>query len=60
MERMDDNCICKIYNYEPEGRRNVGRPRSRWKDQDKPNGERNEPMTSYLDADDDDDDDGHM
>jgi hypothetical protein len=23
----------KTYNYKPEGRRNVGRPRSRWKDQ---------------------------
>jgi hypothetical protein len=59
MERMDNSCICKIYNYEPEVRRNVERPRYRWKDQDKPNGERNEPMPSYLDAD-DDDDDGHM
>jgi hypothetical protein len=49
---MDDSRIPKkIYNYEAEGRRSVGRPRSRWKDEDYPNGERNEPMvSSYLDV----------
>jgi hypothetical protein len=47
----------KIYNYKPEGRRHVGRPRSRWKDQDYPSEKQNGPVGSYLDVDDNDNDD---
>ena len=33
MQRMDDNRLPKeILNYKPEGRRNIGRPLTRWED----------------------------
>ena len=33
IQRMDDNRLPKIiFNYKPEGRRNIGRPQTRWED----------------------------
>ena len=33
IQRMDDNKTTqKDFNYKPEGRRNVGRPQTRWED----------------------------
>jgi hypothetical protein len=32
IHRMDDNRLPKNVNYKPEGRRNIGRPRTRWED----------------------------
>jgi hypothetical protein len=33
IQRMDDNRLPKnILNYKPEGRRNIGRPLTRWED----------------------------
>ena len=33
IQRMDDNRLPKkILNYKPEGRRNIGRPQTRWED----------------------------
>jgi hypothetical protein len=43
--------------YGPKDWRNVGRPRSRWKDQDKPSAERRGPTDSQTDVDDNNDDD---
>ena len=31
-QRMDENRLPKILNYRPEGRRNIGRPLTRWED----------------------------
>ena len=31
-QRMDDNRLPKKLNYKPEGRRNIGRPQTRWED----------------------------
>jgi hypothetical protein len=54
LERMDGSLNPKkIYNFKLEERRNVGRTKSRWKDQVEPNGERKGPTGSYLDDDDD-------
>ena len=30
IQRMDDNRLQKKLNYKPEGRRNIGRPQTRW------------------------------
>ena len=33
IQRMDDNSLPEtILNYKPEGRRNIGRPQTRWED----------------------------
>jgi hypothetical protein len=33
IQRMDDNRLPKkMFNYKPEGRRNIGRPQTRWED----------------------------
>ena len=32
IQRMDDNKLLKKFNYKPEGRRNIGRPLTRWED----------------------------
>ena len=33
IQRMDDNRLSKKnLNYKPEGRRNIGRPQTRWED----------------------------
>ena len=29
-QRMDDNRLLKKLNYKPEGKRNIGRPQTRW------------------------------
>ena len=34
IQRMDDNRLPKtILNYKPEGRRNIGRPLTRWREE---------------------------
>ena len=32
IQRMDDKLPKKKLNYKPEGRRNIGRPQRRWRD----------------------------
>ena len=32
IQRVDDNRLTKKLNYKPEGRRNIGRPQTRWED----------------------------
>ena len=32
IQRMDDNRLHKKLNYKPEGRRNIGKPLTRWED----------------------------
>ena len=51
---MDDNRLpIKILNYKPEGRRNIGRPQTRWGDDFR----RKEQARGLSLIDDDDDDD---
>jgi hypothetical protein len=36
LERMDRSCLPKLaFQYQPRGRRDAGRPRKRWKDEER-------------------------
>ena len=50
---MDDNRLLKKINYNFEGRRNIGRPQTRWEDVFREGG-RNRPKGLSLIVDDDD------
>ena len=59
IQRMSQNRIpLKSYNYRPQGRRSIGRPKKRWREQLQPwrrNGSKG-PILDVYDDDDDDDD----
>ena len=55
---MDDNSLTKkIWNYKPEGRRNIGRPLTRLEDDFREEGTGQRALLVDNDDDDDDDDD---
>ena len=65
VQRMDTNRIPKqALRYQPQGRRNIGRPRKRWRDQGRHGGtnfilriKEQETHLTFQERDDDDDDD---